>query len=117
MRDIQKTLLYIAYNLSNVNQVITIDAIRQPLEWLNYADIELEKEMSCLVENGYLYMTSNREFLLSAVGVKEAYEIDKVRTWDDFNRLIRSGMVSTAYLDYCEEVYGYRMPLFNAMDK
>lgn len=36
---------------------------------------------------------------------------------DDFNQLINRSTDSKAYLDFCEEVYGYRMYLFNMMDK
>ncbi len=34
MEDVCETLLYIAYNLENQNQIITIDAIRRSLRWL-----------------------------------------------------------------------------------
>jgi len=35
----------------------------------------------------------------------------------EFSRKIRGLSNSPAYLDVCEEVYGYRLPLFNMMDK
>ena len=36
---------------------------------------------------------------------------------NEFNDLIDNATSSEAYLDYCTELYGYRMYLFNMMDK
>lgn len=117
MRDLHETLLYIAYNLANQHQIITIDAIRQPLEWMLREDIEMEQEMTWLAEKGFLRMINKQEFCLSEVGEKEAFRINRIRARKDFNQLINCATKSTAYLDYCEEIYGYRMHLFNMMDK
>ncbi|MDD4803269.1 MAG: methionine biosynthesis protein MetW [Syntrophomonas sp.] len=117
MRELQETILYIAYNLANQNQVITIEAIQQQLEWMLIKDLEIGREMFWLTENGFLIMSSNKEFSLSDFGKREAFRINKVRIREDFTRLMNSATNSTAYLDYCEEIYGYRMYLFNMMDK
>jgi hypothetical protein len=73
--------------------------------------------MAWLTENGFIFMSSEKELLLSEMGQREAFRINKIRARQDFNRLINSATDSTAYLDYCEEIYGYRMYLFNMMDK
>lgn len=116
-QEIHETLLYIAYNLHNQNQIITIEAIRQPLGWLYIEEIELKKEISWLVENEFLGWNSNNELFLTGNGKIESVKINKVRTKTDFNRMIKCATDSRAYLDYCEEIYGYRMYLFNMMDK
>jgi len=117
MRELKEIILYIAYNLVNQNQVITIEAIQQQLEWMLIKDLEIAQEMFWLTENGFLIMSSNKEFSLSDFGKREAFRINKVRSREDFNRLIDSATQSQAYLDYCEEIYGHRMYLFNMMDK
>ncbi|MEQ8176176.1 MAG: class I SAM-dependent methyltransferase [Syntrophomonadaceae bacterium] len=117
MKDQHQTLLYIAYNLTKQNQVITIDAMKQPLEWLTGDSTHLEKGMEWLTKNDYFVVNVNREYTLSDMGKKEAFQVDKTRAREDFNRIISCGIESTAYLDYCEEIYGYRLPLFNMMDK
>lgn len=117
MEDVHEVLLYIAYNLENQNQIVSIDAIRQVtrLQRNNYSDPE--NEISWLVVNGYLFKHGENGFLLTEAGKNEASIISKVRVKFDFDRLISRATDSTAYLDFCEEIYGYRMCLFNMMDK
>ncbi|HWP96046.1 MAG TPA: class I SAM-dependent methyltransferase [Syntrophomonadaceae bacterium] len=117
MRELHETLLYIAYNLANQNQIITMGAIRQPLEWMLQEEFNLEKEMTWLTEKGFLRMNSEKEFSLSEIGKTEAVRINRIRAREDFNQLINCATASTAYLDFCEETYGYRMHFFNMMDK
>lgn len=45
----------------------------------------------------------------------QGISIDKVK--EEFSDLIGRASFSDAYLDYCAEIYGYRMCLFNMMDK
>lgn len=117
MKNVRETLLYIVYNLARQNQIVTVNALRQPLEWLRFENIALEQEIAWLADNGYLLMNSEGALSLSESGAKEALQINSVRARAEFNELINSASGSEAYLDYCEEIYGYRMPLFNAMDK
>ena len=42
---------------------------------------------------------------------------DKAAIYEEFSNKILRLSKSEAYLDYCEEVYGYRIPLFNMMDQ
>lgn len=117
MKDVQETLLYIAHNLANQNQTISIDALRKPLELMDCREFDLEKELAWLVSNEFLVRNSANELLLTEKGKRESSRINKIRGKDDFNRLISRSVDSAAYLDYCEEIYGYRMHLFNMMDK
>jgi cyclopropane fatty-acyl-phospholipid synthase-like methyltransferase len=48
---------------------------------------------------------------------KEAARISKAMITDEFSEKIDRLTKSSTYLDYCEEVYGYRVYLFNMMDK
>lgn len=117
MKELQQTLLYIAYNLANQKQIITADALKQPLEWLT-GDVQgLENGLEWLIENGYMLLNDKHEFSLSEFGEREAFQINKTRAREEFNRTISCGIESAAYLDYCKEIYGYRLPLFNMMDK
>ncbi|MFZ5987904.1 MAG: class I SAM-dependent methyltransferase [Bacillota bacterium] len=47
----------------------------------------------------------------------ESDKINKTMIRNEFNQKITRLTRSSAYLDFCEEVYGYRMYLFNMMDK
>lgn len=47
----------------------------------------------------------------------ETAEISKAMVKDEFSEKIARLTRSNAYLDFCEEVYGYREYLFNMMDK
>lgn len=117
MKYLYQTLLYIAYNLANQKQIIIADALKQPLEWLTGDAQGLENGIEWLTENGYLLVNDKCEFSLSENGEREAFQINKTRAREDFDRIISCGIESAAYLDYCEEIYGYRLPLFNMMDK
>ncbi len=117
MKKVHETLLYIVYNLAMQNQIVTINALRKPLEWLSCENLALEQKIAWLADNGYLLINSEGELALSESGAKEALQISRVRARAEFDGLINSASGSEAYLDYCEEIYGYRMPLFNAMDK
>jgi len=117
MKELYETLLYIAYNLANQNQAITIEAIQQTLEWMLVEGFDLTREMSGLIAEGFLAEGSGKQYLLTDTGQKEAFRINKIRSREDFNRLMGSATASRAYLDYCEEIYGYRMYFFNMMDK
>lgn len=116
MKDVHETLLYIACNLKNQNQIITPDAIRQVLGLMKSKDFDLENELKWLIVNGFLLINSG-EFLLTETGKSEALRIAKLRAKEEFDRLINRSTDSPAYLDFCEEISGYRMYLFNMMDK
>lgn len=112
MQDVHETLLHIAYSLHNQNQIITVEAIRQPLGWLQIQPFDLENEIIWLIENGFFCRNSNNELFLTETGKIESVKINKVRTKTDFNRMIKCATDSRAYLDYCEGIYGYRMYIF-----
>jgi SAM-dependent methyltransferase len=77
----------------------------------------IEEDIDWLVRNGFLNSQGKNEFKLTVMGKNESFKINKIRAKDDYNRLMGSFTASAAYLDYCEEIYGYRMYLFNMMDK
>lgn len=52
-----------------------------------------------------------------AVGVARPDKVNKTAVKSEFSNKIVRLTKSKAYLDFCEEVYGYRMYLFNMMDK
>ncbi|MCX7711417.1 MAG: class I SAM-dependent methyltransferase [Clostridia bacterium] len=117
MKTAHEILLYIAYNLSNQNQHITVDTVLTNLEWIRHEKFDIDKEMAWLVDNGFLAAKDKRSFLLTEAGQNEAFQINEEKRREDFNQFMDRATDSAAYLDYCEEVYGYRMYLFNMMDK
>ncbi len=117
MEDTLETLLYIAYNLENQDQAITVDAIRRQLEWMQGRGFAIEERIERLAVDGFLAGYGNNEFRLTDKGRNESFKINKTRAKDEYNRLMDRSTDSAAYLDYCEEIYGYRMYLFNMMDK
>lgn len=54
---------------------------------------------------------------MSGQNVIKDVTIDKAMIKEEFNNKIARLTRSSAYLDYCEEVYGYRVYLFNMMDQ
>ncbi|MFX4262509.1 class I SAM-dependent methyltransferase [Pelotomaculum propionicicum] len=117
MEDILEILLYIAYNLENQDQAVTVDAIRRQLEWMQGQGFVIEESIERLAMDGFLTSQGENEFKLTKMGRNESFKINKIRAKDDYNRLMDRSTDSAAYLDYCEEIYGYRMYLFNMMDK
>lgn len=117
MKDEYEIILYIAYSLVNQNQIISMNAIKQNLGWMQYKEFDLEKEITWLATNGFLTRDDENIFTLTDIGKNASFQINKERMKDDFNRLIKRSTSSNAYLDFCEELYGYRMYLFNMMDK
>lgn len=117
MRDVHETLLYIAYNLQNQGQVITFEAIRQSLRLMQNKKLNLVEELKWLILNGFLSMNSKNQLSLTEIGKTEVHLINKIRAKEDFNRLICHATDSITYLDFCAEIYGCRMYLFNMMDK
>ncbi len=65
--------------------------------------------MKDLKEDNGLVLTDN--------GRIEAARISKTMIKDEFSKKIDRLTRSSAYLDFCEEVYGYRVYLFNMMDR
>ena len=113
-------LLFIAYNLANQNQIISRDALELNLEWADWEDVpgktDVASGIAWLVANDYL-AEAEQGYDLTALGQKEGSRLNRERTKADFNQKIKRYTASDAYLDYCEELYGYRMYLFNMMDK
>jgi SAM-dependent methyltransferase len=117
MEDTLETLLYIAFNLENQDQAITVDAIRRQLEWMQGRGLAIEEKIERLAMDGFLTRYGKKEFKLTDMGRNESFKINKTRAKDEYNRLMDRSTDSASYLNYCEEIYGYRMYLFNMMDK
>lgn len=117
MEDTLETLLYIAYNLENQDQAITVDAIRRQMEWVRGQVFAIEESIERLAMDGFLAGYGNKEYRLTDKGRNNSLKINKARAKDEYNRLMDRSTDSAAYLDYCEEIYGYRIYLFNMMDK
>lgn len=117
MTDFQETILYIMFSLQNQNQAITLDALQPPLTLLAANLQNLEDEVNSLIGSGFLNQTSADEYSLTKDGKFEASRIYKSRSCEEFSGVMERAAYSEVYLDFCSEVYGYRMPLFNMMDK
>lgn len=114
----KEMLLYIAYNLMQQSQAITGEGIQKTLVLMSIREsVDVEKEMVNLIEGGYLKTDSRGHFEFTEKGMNESYQISKRRSKYEFNQQISLAISSAAYLDFCEEIYGYRMYLFNMMDK
>lgn len=116
MEAIHETILCIAFNLENQGQTITVEGIRRALELIQTVKLNIEEEIDWLSENGVFFKKNHNQFSLTEAGRSEAARINKDRTKEDFNRIIARSTASVSYLDYCEEIYGHRMYLFNMMD-
>lgn len=109
-------ILHVVFNLENQKQKISVDLLRQKLIWEADKSVILESKIRSLIEKGYL-LKENNSLLLTNKGRIEATGISKAMVKDEFSKKIDRLTRSSAYLDFCEEVYGYRVYLFNMMDK
>lgn len=109
-------ILHVVFNLENQKQKISVDLLRQKLIWEADKSVLLESKIRSLIEKGYL-LKENNSLLLTNKGRIEATGISKAMVKDEFSKKIDRLTRSSAYLDFCEEVYGYRVYLFNMMDK
>lgn len=115
MTDTQETILYVIASLQNQNQSITLDALRQPFTLMGFGEVDIAEQLGGLIEMGLV--SGDGEFDLTELGHIEANCIYKVKAQEEFNYFIERASASQAYLDFCYELYGYRMPLFNMMDQ
>lgn len=115
MSNNSEIILHAIYSLENQNQNITTQTLKLNLNLLDES-ISLELELDKLINEGYITM-QNSIIMLSEYGKLEAAKIHKALVQSEFNNKIRRLTSSNAYLDYCEKVYGYRLYLFNMMDK
>lgn len=116
MYNYGEMILHVAYNLENQKQKINIDLLRQNSIWAADKSVIFEDEIKRLIEKGYLLKEDNG-LILTNTGRIEAARISKVMIKDEFSKKTDRLTRSSAYLDFCEEVYGYRVYLFNMMDK
>lgn len=116
MHNYNEMILHLAYSLENQKQKISGDLLRQNLIWAADKSDIFEEEIKRLLEKGYLLKEDNG-LVLTNNGRIEAVGISKAMVKDEFSKKIGRLTRSSAYLDFCEEVYGYRVYLFNMMDK
>lgn len=69
-----------------------------------------------LLSQGYVIRNHNT-VALAEKGIVESEMISKEKIKEEFNDLIDRASSSEAYLNYCTDIYGYKMCLFNMMDK
>lgn len=108
-------ILHAIYSLESQNQNINTQTLKLNLKLLDDS-ISLELELNKLINEGYITM-QNSIIMLTDYGKLQAADVHKTLVQSEFNNKIRRLASSTAYLDYCEKVYGYRLYLFNMMDK
>ena len=116
LHNYSEMILHVVFNLENQKQKISVDLLRQKLIWEADKSVLLESKIRSLIEKGYL-LKENNSLLLTNKGRIEATGISKAMVKDEFSKKIDRLTRSSAYLDFCEEVYGYRVYLFNMMDK
>ncbi|NLW91407.1 MAG: hypothetical protein GXY34_07390 [Syntrophomonadaceae bacterium] len=117
MTDTQEAILYVIASLQNQNQSITLDALRQPFTLMGYGEVDIAEQLGGLAEMGLVYLSVDDQFRLTELGQTEANRIYKIKAREEFSSFIERASASPAYLDFCRELYGYRLPLFNMMDQ
>ena len=110
-----ETVLYIISSLMNETQTVTTQAVADSMAWAA-AGMEYSHVFTWLEDNGYVTLADHR-LKLTQKGAQEAGRIREVKIQEEFDGLIGRCTQSSAYLDFCEELYGYRLYLFNMMDK
>ncbi len=116
MKEVEKKILFIIYNMSNMNQEVTIDSINNHLELLNCNIDNIDYTLDALINQEYIFRNHNL-YLLTVKGMAESQKICEAKVKEEFSNLIERSTSSIAYLNYCTELYGYKMYLFDMMDK
>ncbi len=111
-----ETVLHIISSLKNQAQAVTVQAIKSSMAWAA-AGIDYASAIDRLVASGYVAYAGRDCLTLTQKGKLEAERIRDKKVREEFDHLIDRCTQSSAYLDFCEELYGYRLYLFNMMDK
>ncbi len=111
-----KKLLHIIFNLEKQKSIVNLESIKNYLKLVDDNN-NLESDIVWLISNEYIKTDSVKNYKLTEKGLIESDRISKAMIIKEFDLKVGRLTNSKAYLDYCEEVYGYRMHLFNMMDK
>ena len=116
MEEREKAILFILNDLGRMNQEITISSVIHNLELLKSRVEDIGDTLE-LLQNKGLLRRNNNHLTLTEAGLAASLQISKEKTKQEFSDYIFRASSSKAYLDYCTELYGYRMCLFNMMDQ
>ncbi|MGE5677591.1 MAG: hypothetical protein ACM3ZR_05985 [Pseudomonadota bacterium] len=116
MNNYSEMILHAAYNLENQKQKLNTEVLKQNLALAADKPDIFEDGIKHLISKGDL-LKEGKTLVLTDQGRVEGARISKAMVRDEFSRKIRRLTESRAYLEYCEEVCGYRIPFFNMMDK
>lgn len=116
MNENYEKLLHVIFNLEKQKSIVNLESISNNLKLVNDCT-NLEVDIEWLISNGYIKASSVKNYKLTEKGLIESDRISKSMIIKEFDLKVGRLTNSKAYLDYCEEVYGYRMHLFNMMDK
>lgn len=116
MNENYEKLLITILNLEKQKSTVNIDSIGNAIKLVN-DNADVEKDIEWLKSNGYIKANSVDNYELTEKGLNESERISKAMIIKEFDLKVGRLINSKAYLDYCEEVYGYRIHLFNMMDK
>lgn len=111
-----KALLHIMNGLLDKAQTVTAKEIRKNVEWAANGT-DANSALDRLEHNGYVNRINGGSYSFTKKGKIKADRIREDKIREEFDQLIGRCTQSSAYLDFCEELYGYRLYLFNMMDK
>lgn len=113
--DYSQMILHMAFNMENQKQKVNIESLQLNIK--AEGSFLVEDEIVRLVDAGYLLKEKDNSLTLTDYGRTESARISNMRIKNEFSEKVDRLTRSSAYLDFCEEVYGYRMYLFNMTDK
>ncbi len=116
MDNHSETVLHIIGSITGQNQSVTRQAVKSSMAWAA-AGYDFNTVLKQLVKDGYVSAAGTEGLTLTQKGKLEAERIRDKKIQQEFDGLIARCTQSSAYLDFCEELYGYRLYLFNMMDK
>ncbi len=116
MDNQSETVLHIIGSITGQNQSVTRQAVKSSMAWAA-AGSDFNTVLNQLVMGGYVSAAGFEGLTLTQKGKLEAERIRDKKIQQEFDGLIARCTQSSAYLDFCEELYGYRLYLFNMMDK
>ena len=110
-------VLYICRALERDGTLIEPAQVREYLDSLGADCRNLENALNDLVEAGSLARSEQGTFEISDAGRAKAGDFPDKEQRDSYNQFMLKIWHSKAYLDFCEDLYGFRWCLLNSLYK
>jgi 2-polyprenyl-3-methyl-5-hydroxy-6-metoxy-1,4-benzoquinol methylase len=115
--ELKAAILYICKALETRRNPVDIPNITKYLGSFNVGQYDLENELKSLMSEEYLTAFDTGTFLLTDRGREKASTFSGEYQKTQYNQFMMTIWHSEAYLNFCQDLYGYRWCLLNSLYK